>query len=62
MQRGIVTKISVYEDFPTSVASRAFGANIDCFAFNADYIARKSPELIQELIVLYEKCKKLRSK
>ena len=59
MQRGVVTKISVYEDTPTSVSSRAFGANLDCFAFNASYIAKRSPELIRELIELYEKCKKL---
>lgn len=62
MRRGIVTKISVYEDLPTSVASRAYGANIDCFAFNLDYIALISPELASEIIVLYDKCKKLRSK
>lgn len=62
MQRGIVTKISVYEDYPTSVSSRMYGANLDCFAFNVGYIADKSPQLAQELINIYDKCKKLRSK
>jgi len=62
VQRGIVTKISVYEDNPTAVASRAFGANIDSIAFNLDYIGSRSPEMVQELILLFEKCKKLRSK
>lgn len=62
MQRGKTTKITVYEDSPTSVSSSLYGANLDCFAFNVGYIASKSPTLAQELIKLYEKCKKLRSK
>jgi len=62
MQRGIVTKISVYEDLPTSVSSTAYSANLDCFAFNVGYIAKRNPKLVQELISLYEQCKKLRSK
>jgi len=60
MQRGIVTKITVYEDLPTSVSSRAYGANLDCFAFNVGYIAHKSPTLARELVELYNKCKKLK--
>jgi hypothetical protein len=60
VQRGIVTKISVYEDSPTAIASRAYGANLDSIAFNLDYIGSRSPELVQELILLFEKCKKLR--
>jgi hypothetical protein len=62
MQRGIVTKISVYEDLPTSVSSTAYGANLDCFAFNMGFIANKSPDLARQLMVLYEKCKKLKEK
>ncbi len=62
MQRGIVTKISVYEDLPTSVSSRAYGANLDCFAFNVGFISNKNPDLAQRLISLYQECKKLRSK
>lgn len=60
MQRGIVTKISVYEDYPTSVSSKAYGANINAFAFNMDYIAIKSKTLAQELVLLYEKCRGLK--
>lgn len=59
MRHGIVTKISVYEDYPTSVASKAFGANINAFAFNMDYIASKSEKLARELLLMYEQCKKL---
>ena len=62
MQRGIVTKISVYEDLPTSVSSTAYGANLDCFAFNVGLIARNRPDLAQKLVELYEQCKKIRSK
>lgn len=62
MQRGIVTKISVYEDLPTSVSSTAYGANLDCFAFNIGYIGRRSPELAMQLVELYEKCKQLKEK
>lgn len=60
MQRGIVTKISVYEDMPTSVSSTLYGANLDCFAFNVGYIQSRSPELARQLVELYNKCKKLR--
>ena len=62
MQRGKTTKITVYEDMPTSVSSSMYGANLDCFAFNVGYISRYSPDLVRELIVLYEKCKKLKEK
>lgn len=62
MQRGRTTKITVYEDMPTSVSSSLYGANLDCFAFNMGYIGQRSPELAQELMRIYEKCKKLRSK
>lgn len=62
MQRGKTTKITVYDDMPTSVSSSLYGANLDCFAFNAGYIGRENPKLLKELIELYEKCKKLRSK
>lgn len=62
MQRGKTTKITVYEDMPTSVSSSLYGANLDCFAFNVFYIAQRSPTLANQLIELYEKCKKLRSK
>lgn len=62
MQRGKTTKITVYEDMPTSVSSSLYGANLDCFAFNAGFIAKRSPDLVKELIVLYEKCKKLKEK
>lgn len=62
MQRGKTTKITVYEDLPTSVSSSLYGANLDCFAFNVGYIIRKDPHLAKQLIHLYEKCKKLRSK
>lgn len=62
MQRERRTKITVYEDLPTSVSSSLYGANLDCFAFNIGYIVKRSPELAQQLMELYEKCKKLRSK
>lgn len=62
MQRGIVTKISVYEDLPTSVSSTLYGANLDCFAFNVGLISKHRPDLVQKLIDLYEECKKIRSK
>jgi len=62
MQRGTVTKISVYEDIPTSVSSTAYGANLDCFAFNVGFISKTRPDLAQRLIELYQECKKLRSK
>lgn len=61
MQRGKTTKITVYEDMPTSVSSSLYGANLDCFAFNVGYIAQRNPNLANQLIELYEKCKKLRS-
>lgn len=60
MQRGIVTKISVYEDFPTSVSSTAFGANLNCLAFNMGFIVDKNPDLAKQLIELYKQCKKLK--
>lgn len=62
MQREKRTKITVYEDMPTSVSSSLYGANLDCFAFNVGYIAQRSPDLAKQLVELYEKCKKLRSK
>lgn len=62
MQREIVTKISVYQDYPTSISSRAYGANLDCFAFNVGFIASKNPRLAEELVELYNKCKKLGEK
>lgn len=60
MQRGIVTKLTVYEDYATSVSSRSYGANLDCFAFNVGFIAKRRPDLVQELISLYNKCKELK--
>lgn len=54
------TKIKVTSDYPTSVSSKAYGANIDCFAFNADLIARAAPNLMVDLMELYEKCRVLR--
>lgn len=60
MQREKRTKITVYEDMPTSVSSSLYGANLDCIAFNVGYIARRSPDLAKQLVELYEKCKKLR--
>lgn len=62
MQRGKTTKITVYEDMPTSVSSSMYGANLDCFAFNMGFIVNRSPDLAQQLMVLYEKCKKLKEK
>lgn len=62
MQRGRTTKITVYEDLPTSVSSSLYGANLDCFAFNVGLIARHRPDLAEKLIKLYEQCKKIRSK
>lgn len=60
MQRGRKTKITVYEDSPTSVSSSLYGANLDCYAFNMGYIAQASPDLARQLINIYEKCRKLR--
>lgn len=62
MQRGKTTKITVYEDMPTSVSSSMYGANLDCFAFNVGFINKRRPDLVLELIELYKKCKKLKEK
>jgi hypothetical protein len=62
MQREKRTKITVYEDMPTSVSSSLYGANLDCFAFNMGYIVKKDSDLALQVLALYEKCKKLRSK
>lgn len=62
MQRGKTTKITVYDDSPTSISSSMYGANLDCYAFNVGFIAKKSPQLALKLIELYEQCKKLKEK
>ena len=54
------TKITVRSDYPTSVASSAFGSNINCMAFNLDYIGKLDPELAKKVTALYEQCIKLK--
>lgn len=62
MQREKVTKLSVYQGSAVSSAWQSNGSNINCMAFNLDYIGVVAPELAKELIAIYNKCKKLRSK
>lgn len=62
MQREKRTKITVRSDYPTSIASEAYGANVGACAFNFDYIARRSPELVVELMKLYQRCVALKDK
>lgn len=56
------TKITVYEDWPTSIASQAFGANVGCMAFNIDYIVLRNPKMGMELIRIFNKARKLKDK
>lgn len=61
MQHGVQrTKITLRSDYPTSVASEAFGANIGGVAFNLNYINERKPELVEKIIKLYEECRKLK--
>lgn len=60
MQRGKTTKITVYEDMPTSVSSSLYGANLDCFAFNMGFIAQHDSKLAMQVLELYQKCKMIK--
>lgn len=62
MQREIRTKLSVYPDYPTSVATRENGSHINCVAFNLDYISRADYAMFVRIWELFNKAKKLRSK
>lgn len=54
------TKITVREDYPVSIASEAYGANVGCVAFNIDFIMLRNPKLGVELLRIFEAAKKLK--
>lgn len=54
------TKITIREDYPTAVASEAYGANVGGFAFNVIFIAHRNPELAVKVMDLYEKATALK--
>lgn len=62
MQRGIKTKLTLYQDSPVSASSTTFGSNMNCVAFNTDYIGTFDRDIVVQIYALYEKCKNLRSK
>lgn len=56
------TKITVREDWPTSIASEAYGANVGCLAFNLTYIVLRDPMVAVELMEIYELARSLLDK
>lgn len=61
MQREVKkTKVTVTEDFPTSISSSIYGANLDVIAFNMSFIAKQKPELVPKIIQVYEVAHKLK--
>jgi hypothetical protein len=61
MQYGKVTKISLREDMPASIASSAYGANLDVVGFNIRFILERKPSLAVQLLKLYSEAQKLRA-
>lgn len=60
MRSGIKsTKITIYEDKATGIASSYNGANLNGMAFNLGFIAEKDPELAQLLMDYYERAREL---
>lgn len=55
------TKLTVYADYATAMASKSLGANINCVAFNLDFIKVKDANLMGQILALYQKAHKLRS-
>ena len=53
MQYGKTTKVTLYEDRPTGISSRMYGANLDVIGFNVDFIASRDPNLAVQLMQLY---------
>ena len=51
------TKITLRSDYPTSMSSTKFGANLDGVAFNLTYL-KKFPDLYKRVIDLYKDCAK----
>ena len=60
MQREKRTKITVRSDYPTSVATTSFGSNINCIAFNLDYIGKRDIDMVQKLKDMYEEALKVK--
>ncbi len=56
------TKITIREDYPTAVASEAYGANIGGLAFNPTFIAQRDPQLAVKIMDLHIKARGLRDK
>lgn len=59
MQRGTTTKLTMRPEFPVSVASTLYGANMNCVAFNLDFINNVDPSLAKEIVKIFEICKRL---
>lgn len=62
MQREITTKVTVRGDYPTSITSVMYGANIDVLAFNHDFIMKRDPALGIQILELYKKARDLADK
>lgn len=62
MQRERSTKITVRENYPVSISSSMYGANLNVLAFNMDYIGRINPWLATQVVDLFKQAKKLRRK
>lgn len=57
MQRGIKTKLTLYQDSPVTASSTTYGSNMNCVAFNADYIGMFDQDIVRQIYALYELCK-----
>ena len=53
MQHGKSTKITVYEDKATGIASPLHGSNVAVLAFNIGFIVHRKPALAVQIMKLY---------
>ena len=53
------TKLTIHGDQPTTVASSAYGSNVDALGFNILFIAARDPKLAVEIMKLYAKARQI---
>ncbi|HEX3782718.1 MAG TPA: hypothetical protein VHX38_23880 [Pseudonocardiaceae bacterium] len=56
-----VSKLAIRSDYPTAVSSTQYGANLDAYGFNAEFIARRDPALAVKLVKLWHQANNLSS-
>jgi hypothetical protein len=54
------TKLNIREDRPTALSSTVHGANLDAVGFNIEFLAKRNPHLVIELLRLYTDAHRIR--